>query len=127
MEIKNQLKLLSIPSFGSFDSCVHDTFTTSHGVKKELSGRESRIEAVGDETFGSRELRISLEVRQTPIFKTIWDTLAVQGLLAHTRNHLRDIDEGTLGSAHGHDKRAITGMKLRFADVAGLVTDSGKL
>ncbi len=95
-------------------------------MKKELSGRESRIKAVGDETFRSRNLRISFEVRQTPIFKTIWNALAVQGLLTHTRNHLQDVDEGTLGTTHGHDKRAIAGMKLRFADVTSLVTDSGK-
>jgi len=69
-------------------------------MEKELSGRESRIEAVGDETFSSRELRISLKVRQTPIFKTIWDALAVQCLLANTSYHLRDIEEGTLGTAH---------------------------
>ena len=67
-----------------------------HGVEEELGGRQSGVETVFDESFGRRNLRVSLEVRQGPILEPVGDSLPVQGLLADASDHLGDVDERTL-------------------------------
>lgn len=61
----NPLRLyLHVSSLCSFYSSVHQTFTASHGMKKELSGRQARVEAVGHKAFSSRQLERKTESHQ---------------------------------------------------------------
>jgi len=84
------------PSFSSFDSCVDQSFTSTHRVKKELGWCQSRIEAVRNESFGSGNFRVTFEVRQTAIFKTNWNPFSIENLLTYAGCHLRNVDVKTL-------------------------------
>jgi hypothetical protein len=69
-----------------------------HGVKKELCRCKTRVETVFNESFRCRNLRVSFKVGQGSILKTVGNAFTVQGLLTHTSNHLRDVDERTFRS-----------------------------
>lgn len=51
---------LHVSGLCCFDCSIHQTLSTGHSVKEELSGRQTRIEAVGHKTFSSRQLEEKL-------------------------------------------------------------------
>lgn len=65
-------------------------------------------------------------MRKSTIFKTIWNSLATNGLLTHASNHLGDIDEGTFGARYGHDECCIGLVKLHDTGLASLITDGAE-
>lgn len=48
---------LHVSRLCSFDSCVHQTFSTSHCMEEELCWRQARIEAVLHKTLGCWNFR----------------------------------------------------------------------
>ena len=73
-----------------------------HCVKEEFGWSESRVETVFNETFCGRNFRMPFEVRKGSILETVRNAFTVQGLLAHARDHLRDVDERSLGPTQSH-------------------------
>jgi len=61
-------------------------------VEEELGSSETRVERVGDETFGEGVDGTFREMRKRTILETIGDTVTGDNLLTDTSNHLRDVN-----------------------------------
>lgn len=69
---------------------------------------------------------MSIEMWQSTILKSIGHSLATDGLLTHTGDHLRDVDVGTLRSTQGHDQGTICWMQLGKTGLGCLLTNRGQ-
>eukprot|EP00964_Phaeocystis_antarctica_P063854 scaffold38351_cov63-Phaeocystis_antarctica.AAC.18 len=59
--------------------------------------------------------------------EAVWHALAADRLLTDAGDHLRDVDEGTLGAARGHGEGRVEEVELRLADLARLRPNVGEL
>ena len=92
-------------------------------MEKELGGIETRVEAVFHEAFGRGMTRVTVEVGQAPLGESIGDTLALQGLLAHTGNHLGKVDIGPFAPTKEHLQGRIGRLELLAANITDFVSD----
>ena len=67
-------------------------FESSHFSKKRKTTIHKRT---GKWVEGVIILTVSFKVRQRSVFKSIWNSLARNGLLSNTSDHLRDVDKRT--------------------------------
>ena len=113
---------LDVPSGGRLDGSVDKTLATSHGVKEELLGREPPQIRILDKssTFGAEV--VLREVRQRALVEAKRNTLAFNILLPDTSNHLRDIDERSLGSSSHHTDDIVGVPERLLRHVTGVVT-----
>ena len=79
-----------------FYSRINKTLTTRHRVEEELRRRQSSDERVLNEPARLCAVIVLLKMRESAVLKAIRDTLALNVLLANTRNHLRDVNRPTL-------------------------------
>lgn len=62
------------------------------------------------------------EVRQRPALEAVRDALALDVLLPHAREDLRDVDEGPLGPGVGHCLHGVPLVQTHLGRGTGLVT-----
>mmetsp|Transcript_12899 Transcript_12899/g.36269 ORF Transcript_12899/g.36269 Transcript_12899/m.36269 type:complete len:465 (-) Transcript_12899:2165-3559(-) len=112
---------LDVARGGGLDSCVDETFPSSHGMKEKLLGREATKVGVLHKAAGLRAVIIGGEVRQRPPHEAIGDALALHVLLPHAGNHLGDVDEGALGAGRHHAFDVVVLLEGLLGDFAGVV------
>lgn len=78
-----------ITCLSSFDSCVDQTLSASHGVKEKLSWCETGQIGVFYETSTFWTIVIFNEVRESAVFETEGDSLTLNVLLPHHSNNLK--------------------------------------
>lgn len=79
---------LFITCLSSFDSCVDQTLSSSHGVKEKLSWCETSQIGVFHEASTFWTIIIFNEVREGAVFETERDSLTLNVLLPHNSNNL---------------------------------------
>ena len=93
---------LNVTSLGSLTCSIDQTFATSHGVEKEFLGTQATKVRVFDKasTFGAKI--VLGKVRERSATKAVRNTLTLNVLLSHTRNNLRNVNEGTFTASCDH-------------------------
>eukprot|EP00958_Prasinococcus_capsulatus_P026051 scaffold4543_cov350-Prasinococcus_capsulatus_cf.AAC.1 len=91
---------------------VDQALAAAHGVEEELlRGQPPQVRVLHEAARLGPEVVLG-EVRQRAVQEPERDALALHVLLAHARDHLRDVDEGTL-AARGHHLLHVVGLAQR--------------
>ena len=113
---------LDVPSGGRLNGRVDETLATTHGVEEEFLGRKPPQIGIFNESSTLGTKVVLGEVGQRALVEAERNTLAFNILLTDTSNHLRDVDEGSLGSG-GHHTDNIIGVSERLLrHVTGVIT-----
>jgi hypothetical protein len=73
------------------------------------------------------ELTVMFEMWQRPVFEPVWYSFAVQSLLPHAGDHLRDVNEGAFGPRQRHGERTVRGVQLRQTRLTCVLADNRQL
>jgi hypothetical protein len=91
-------------------------------VEEEFMRREPTKVRVLDEAARLWAEVVLVEVGQRSVAEAEGDTLALDGLLADTDGHLRDVDERALGASHDHLLDVVVVLQVLLRVLAGVVT-----
>lgn len=86
---KEGLSFVPITRLSSFDGCVDQTFSASHGMKEKLSWCETGQIRVLHKTSTLWTIVIFNEVRECAMLETKGDSLTLNVLLTHHSNNLK--------------------------------------
>jgi len=118
---------LHVACFGCLNCCINKTFSTSAGVEEELCGCKAWVKAIFNEALGGRVLWIGFEVGQTAIEETIRHSLAINCLLTHKRNHLTQVDIGSLWPTDSHNQGCVVLWEFLPQYLTGFISDLTEL
>ena len=89
-------------------------------MEEEFRCREAGDIGIFDESARTRSIVEFVVMGECAVFETIWDALSIDVLLAHARNHLRNVDERTFGSRVDNHQETVTLAQTFASDFAGL-------
>ena len=118
---------LDVTGFGSLDSGIDQTFTTSHSVEEELLRRKSSEVRVLDEATSFWTEVILGEMRKRTVTETHRDTFSFNDLLTDTDRHLRDVNERTLRTGDHHLLDVVVLLQVLLRVLTVLVTSQIEL
>eukprot|EP00962_Isochrysis_galbana_P015945 scaffold4556_cov114-Isochrysis_galbana.AAC.11 len=109
------------PRLGRLDGRVDQALAAAHGVEEELLRREAAQVRVLDEAARFGPIVVLCEVGERAVEEAVRDALALDVLLPDARNHLRDVDEETLGAGGDHVLHVVGLLERLLGRDAGFV------
>ena len=112
---------LDVTRLGRLHRGVDETLATAHGVEEELLRREAAQVGVLDKPASLGAEVVLRKVRQRPVGEPERDALTLDVLLAHARDHLRDVEERTLGTGRHRHLHVVGVVERRLSRVTRVV------